>query len=145
MDLKTMLSEVKARKRLTKNIISVGVLSNEIIDFLLEKEVAIHTKDIFINHRGLGHLSREHKKSRGAGLSKEDIKIPDILRNPSHIYFETAEDKYNVIFCSNFGKNCIKIVVDTKFILKGKKLSLIKTAGYVQINNMKGESFEKIK
>ena len=49
MDLKQLLSEVKSRKKHTKNKIIVGVLSAEIIDFLKNKDIEIHSNEIYIN------------------------------------------------------------------------------------------------
>jgi len=62
-----------------------------------KKGVSIHTKEIYLIHKGLSHLAIESKKQRGAGLSEEDIlKIPEILKSPSAIYFDNKKDKLNL-------------------------------------------------
>ena len=145
MDIKQMLDEIKNKKKLTKNKIKVGELSNEIIEFLREKEIPVHTKEIYLNHKGLSHLARESKKKRGAGLSEDDIlRIPEIIHSPSAIFIEDTKDKLNLLYCDSQTKKCIKIVVDTKFIYKGEKITLIKTAGYINSSDMKNPNFKLI-
>ena len=93
MNLETMLKEIKSQKKLSKNKLVVGTLDDRVISFLKDRDVPIHTEEIYINSKGLSHLARESKKTRGAGLSDEDIlKIPEILKYPSSIYFETIKD-----------------------------------------------------
>lgn len=60
-----MLDEIKAKKKLTRNKVIVGELDEKVIEFLNIKGVPIHTKEIYINHKGLSHLARESKKQRG--------------------------------------------------------------------------------
>ncbi len=92
-----MLYEVKSGKRLTKDKIVVGMLSYEVITFLHNRGVEIHTKEIYINHKGLSHLARDSKNTRGAGLTYDDIlKIPDILKEPSYVYFDKNKTKLNL-------------------------------------------------
>ena len=69
-----MLNEIKAGKKLTRNRVVVGKLDEKVVEFLNKKGVPIHTKEIYLNHKGLSHLARESKKQRGAGLSEEDFK-----------------------------------------------------------------------
>jgi len=140
MDLKTMLNEVKSSKKLSKNKIVVGTLDDSVIAFLKDRSVPVHTNDIYINSKGLSHLARDSKKKRGAGLSDNDIlKIPGILKHPSSIYFETIKNKFNVLYCDVKTHKCIKIVIDTKFVYKGEKITLLKTAGYVKEDNLNDE------
>ena len=145
MDIKQMLDEIKNKKKLTRNKIKVGELSNEIIEFLKGKEIPVYTKEIYLNHKGLSHLARESKKKRGAGLSENDIlRIPEIIHFPSAVFIEDIKDKLNLLYCDNQVKKCIKIVVDTKFIYKGEKITLIKTAGYINSTDMKNPNFKLI-
>ena len=142
MELKQFLEEIKTKTKHTKNKIVVGLLDERVIQFLNEKDVPVHTKEIYLTHKGLAHLARESKRRRGAGLSEEDIlHIPQILKNPHTIYFDTSADKLNILYCKN-SLSCekiIKIVVDTKaYHKKFGKLTLIKTAGYVVEANLKG-------
>ena len=140
MELKQFLKEIKTKSKLTKNKIVVGKLDDEIIKFLEEKNIPIHSKEIYLTHKGLSHLARDSKRKRGAGLSDEDIlKIPDILKNPTAIYFDKEKNKLNLLYCKQ-AYNCdtfIKIVVDTKHKERKEKLILIKTAGYVKDFNLK--------
>jgi len=134
-----MLDEIKSQKKLTKNKIKVGELSSEIIKFLEDRNIPIHTKEIYLTHKGLSHLSRDSKRKRGAGLDDEDIlKIPEILKNPYVIAIEKKKNKLHLLYCVENNKcdNMIKIVVDTSYIDKGIKLTLIKTAGYVKRYNI---------
>ena len=145
MDIKQMLHEIKNKQKLTKNKIQVGELNSEIIKFLEEKGIPVHTKEIYLNHKGLSHLARNTKKQRGAGLSEEDIlMIPEIIKFPSAIFIEDVKDKLNLLYCDNKTKKCIKIVVDTKFVYKGEKLTLIKTAGYINSSDMNNPNFKLI-
>jgi hypothetical protein len=133
-----MLDEVKSKKRLTKNKIIVGILDKKIIEFLEKKDSPIHTKEIYLTHKGLSHLARESKKQRGAGLSEEDIlRIPKILENPSAVFFDSNKNKLNLLYCDNTSKKCIKLVVDTKFKDKKNSLTVIKTAGYIKSSDLK--------
>ena len=148
MDIKSMLDEVKARKKLTRNKVVVGKLDEKVVEYLNKKGVPIHTKEIYLNHKGLSHLARESKKQRGAGLSEEDIlRIPNILKSPSAVFFDNEKDKLNLLYCER-KYNCnefIKIVIDTKMTVKGEKITLIKTAGYVKDYNVeKNKNYEKI-
>ena len=140
MEIKQFLDEIKSRNRLTKDKIIVGRLDDNVIKFLGKKGVEINTKDIYLNHKGLSHLARESKKQRGAGLTEHDIiRIPDILKNPSAIFFDNEKTKLNLLYCIN-KKSCkrvIKLVIDTKYRRKKESMTLIKTAGYVEVANLK--------
>jgi hypothetical protein len=144
MDIKSMLDEIKARKRLTKNKIVVGNLDEKVVEFLDKKGVPIHTKEIYLTHKGLSHLARGSKRKRGAGLSEEDIlKIPEILKNPSAIYFDKGKNRFNLLYCKPKDKECIKIAIDTKgYASRGNKMTIIKTAGYIQKSDMNDIIFE---
>ena len=41
-------------------------------------------------------------------------------------------------------KKCIRIVIDTKFIYRGDKITYIKTAGYINQSDMNNPNFELI-
>jgi len=145
MDISEFLEIVENREKHTKNKIVVGYLKDEIISFLNKNDVEVHTKEIYLNHKGLAHLSRDSKRQRGAGLSREDIiRIPLILENISAIFFETTKQRFNLLYCENNTKKCIKLVIDTKFVYKGEKLTLIKTAGYINKSDMKNPNFKLI-
>jgi len=145
MDIQTMLNEVRDSKKLTKNKIVVGMLDDDIIEFLKDRGVVVHTKEIYINSKGLAHLSRTSKRKRGAGLNDEDIiMIPQILSNASAVFLEVQKNKLNLLYCNNKSKKCIKIVVDTKYIKGNDKLTLIKTAGYLNSSDLKNPAFEQI-
>jgi len=146
MSLKTMLKELKNKKKLSISKIVVGVLSDEIIDFLENKNIPIHTKEIYLTHKGLSHLMRDSKKKRGAGLSESDIlKIPQIIKNPSAVFFDSKKNKLNLLYCANSKEKLIKIIVDTKgYDKKLGKITLIKTAGYIVEANLKDKFYIKI-
>ncbi len=117
------------------------MLDGRIVEFLRDKNVPIYTREIYLNSKGLSHLSRDSKKKRGAGLNEQDIvKIPDILKSPSAVYFDEAKGKLNVLYCSHAGGTCakmIKLVIDTKYRRKKEAFSILKTAGYVEEANLK--------
>jgi len=138
MNIKQMLDEIKTQKKLTRNKIKVGILKDEIIEFLEKRDIEIYTKEIYLNHKGLSHLARESKNKRGAGLSEEDIlKIPEILEMPSGIYFDNEKKKLNLLYCKyNNYEKIIKLVIDTKYKRKKEAMTLIKTAGYVEFANL---------
>jgi len=146
MDIKTMISEIKSKKKLTKNRIVVGKLGDDIVSFLERRGVAIHTKDIYLTDKGLSHLMRESKKKRGAGLSEDDIfRLPEMLNNPSAVYFDKGKNRFNILYCKLDDSKCIKIAVDTKgYANRGEKLCIVKTAGYVRQDDMKDTIFELI-
>jgi len=139
MELKQLLVEIKAKRKHTKSRVIVGILDDNIVDFLEAKGVVIHTLEIYLTHKGLSHLARDSKRKRGAGLSDEDIlKIPDIIKRGRKYFDENGN--LNLIFCKNREKceKFIKIVVDTKaYDKKLGKVTLIKTAGYVFESNLK--------
>ena len=141
-DLKLMLYEIQQKKRLTVDKIVIGTLNNKTIKFLQDKNIPIHTKEIYITHKGLSHLSREHKKQRGAGLNTKDIlNIPYIIKKPLALYFDDKKAKLNLIYCekSQCCNKIIKIVIDTKgYSKKIGKITLIKTAGYIEKANLRG-------
>jgi len=140
-----MLDEIKFQKKLTKNKIKVGELSSEIIQFLEDRNIPIHTKEIYLTHKGLSHLSRDSKRKRGAGLDDEDIlKIPEILQCSNAVFLEDVKNKLNLLYCNQYSRKCIKIVIDTKYINKKEKLTLIKTAGYIKASDMKNPNFKLI-
>jgi len=136
-----MLNEVRDGKKLTKNKIVVGTLDDNVISFLSNRGIAVHTREIYLTSKSLSHLARESKKRRGAGISDVDIlNIPKILMSPSIIKIDKRKEKLNLIYCiSKECKSVIKVVVDTKFIWRGDKLSVVKTAGYVTIDNISGD------
>ena len=141
-DLKLMLYEIKQRKKLTNDKLVIGTLSDETIKFLQDRKIPIHTKEIYITHKGLSHLSREHKKQRGAGLNEEDIiTIPYIIKEPLALYFDDKKAKLNLIYCekSSSCNKIIKIVIDTKgYYKKIGKITLVKTSGYIEKANLRG-------
>ena len=141
MDIKTMLNEVRTGKKLTKNKIVVGTLDNDIIEFLKDRGVVIHTTEIYLTSKGLSHLARDSKKKRGAGLSDDDIlRIPKILSNYNFVYFENIKGKLNLFYCENKCDSVLKIVVDTKAVANRKeKVTLVKTAGYVESYNIEND------
>jgi len=141
-----MLNEIKTKQKVIKNKIVVGKLDNKIIEFLNKNNIPIHTKQIYLTTKGLSHLSRESKKSRGAGLNEEDIlRIPEILEKISAVFFERTKQKFNILYCDDKSKRCIKIVVDTKgYTNRKEKITLIKTAGYINSSDMKNLDFELI-
>lgn len=141
-----MLSEIKSKKKLTKNRIVVGKLGDDIISFLKKRDVVVNTKDIYLTDKGLSHLMRESKKKRGAGLNEDDIyRLPEMLNKPSSVYFDKGKGRFNILYCKADDSKCIKIAVDTKgYANRGEKLSIIKTAGYVRQDDMKDIIFEKI-
>ena len=100
---------------------------------------------ICLTNKGLSHLARESKKRRGAGLSEDDIlRIPEILKKPSKIFFDNKKNKLNLLYCkkSDSCDKFIKIVIDTKsYDKKFGKISLIKTAGYIVEANLKDKFY----
>jgi len=143
--IKQMLFQIQNKEKITKKKIEVGYLKNEIIDFLNTNNIEIHTKEIYLTDKGLSHLARDSKKKRGAGLNIEDIlRIPEILENISAIFLEKTKQKFNLLYCDNNSKKCIKIVIDTKFIYRGDKITYIKTAGYINQSDMNNPNFELI-
>jgi len=141
MNLQIMLYEIRTNEKISKNKIVVGTLSEDIISFLKDRDIPIHTKEIYLTSKGLSHLARDSKKKRGAGLSDSDIlNIPNILKNPSAIYFDESKNKLNLLYCKNREKceKFIKVVVDTKGVAnRNEKITIIKTAGYVEEYNIK--------
>ena len=139
MEIKKLLEEIKNRSKHTKSKIVVGELSDDVVAFLKERGVAIHTKEIYLNHKGLSHLARESKNKRGAGLSDEEIlKIPKIISDEDYVYLETTNKKNNLLYFKQVSdsEKFIKIVINTKYVLKGEKITLILTAGYVYPSNL---------
>ena len=145
MDIRQLLQEIKDRSKHTRSKIIVGELSDDVISYLKMRGVPVHTKMIYLNHKGLSHLARDSKRKRGAGLSDEDIlRIPEILKAPSAVFIEDIKDKLNLLYCDNKTKRCIKIVIDTKFVYKGNGITLVKTAGYINKSDMKNQNFKLI-
>jgi len=143
-----MLDEVKNRTKLSKNKIKVGKLNEEIIEFLKQRNIPVHTTEIYLTHKGLSHLARESKKKRGAGLDEKDIlRIPEILNNPSMVFFDSKKNKLNLLYCDNsiICEKLIKIVIDTKsYDKKMGAITIIKTAGYIFEANLKDKFYIKI-
>ena len=145
LNFEQMLQEIRQKKRLSVDKIVVGKLSDEIVEFLRNMNVPIHTKEIYINHKGLSHIARDSKRRRVAGLDEEDIlRIPEILENPSAIFFEKSKQKFNLLYCDDKSKKCIKLVINTKFQKKKDKITLVTTAGYINTSDMKNPAFELI-
>ena len=138
MGIKRLLQEVQSKSKLSKNKVVVGQLSAKIIDFVQSQGVEVHTQEVYINAKTLAHTVRRSKKERGAGLSEEDIlRIPEILAFPVAVYFDDSKKKLNLLYCATSKcQKVIKIVVDTKYIRKKEKYTLVKTAGYVEWANM---------
>ena len=133
-------------KNISIKKVKVGELSKEIIQFLENRNIEVYTKEIYLTTKGLIHLSRDNKKKRGAGLTKEEIiNIPNILKNPKIIIFDNEKSKLNLLYCKNRNicNEFIKIVIDTKsYEKKLGKLTLVKTAGIIQEYNLKDKFYE---
>ena len=143
--IRKMLEEIKANEKLSINKIIVGVLKNEIIEFLKNQNITIHTREIYLTHKGLSHLARDSKRKRGAGLSEDDIlRIPEIIKSPSAVFFDSKKNKLNLLYCdkSISCEKFVKIVIDTKsYDKKLGKITLIKTAGYIVEANLKDKYY----
>ena len=142
MNIKSMLSQIREKEKLSTNCIVVGYLDDEVIDFLEQKGITIHTKEIYLTHKGLSHLARQSKQKRGAGLSESDIvNMPSILKE-GEVYFD-QKGRMNILYCQQSCEKYIKIVVDTAaYDKKLGDITLIKTAGYIVASNLK--AYEKI-
>ena len=142
MTIKEMLRQLREKERLIKDRIVVGYLDDEIVKFLEERGVPIHTKEIYLTHKGLSHLARDTKRKRGAGLNDSDIlSIPKVI-NRGNARFDEKGGK-NVLFFQKSSEKYIKLVVDTSVHDKKLgKITLIKTAGYVVESNL--NQYEKI-
>ena len=140
MELQQLLAEIKEKRKHTKNRVIVGRLDDAVVRFLEERGVAVHTREIYLTHKGLSHLARDSKKRRGAGLSDDDILLmPEIIKNGQRFFDESGN--WNLLFCNsdNICEKYIKIVVDTKaYDKKLGNVTLVKTAGYVFESNLKG-------
>ena len=89
MTIGQMLSQIREKKKLSKDRIVVGSLDDAVVAFLEKRGIPVYTQEIYLNHKGLSHLSRRSKRQRGAGLDDEDIlKIPSIVENPSALFIE---------------------------------------------------------
>ena len=143
MPIQQMLSQIREKRKLSKDHIVVGFLDDTVVAFLRQKRVVIHSRDIYLTHKGLSHLSRESKNKRGAGLNDEDIlNIPEILQK-GNVYFD-AKGRMNILYCQSSCQKYIKIVVDTSaYDKKLGSITLVKTAGYIVEANLK--AYEKIK
>ena len=143
--IRKMLEEIKAGEKLSVNQIVVGVLKDEVIKFLKSQNILIHTKEIYLTHKGLSHLARDTKQQRGAGLSEEDIlRIPEVIKFPNLVFFDSKKNKLNLLYCdkSISCEKFIKIVIDTKsYDKKLGKITLIKTAGYIVEANLKDKYY----
>ena len=75
---------------------------------------------------------------------KRILRIPEILKKPSAIFFDSKKDKLNLLYCKhkNSYSKIIKLVIDTKYKRKKESITLIKTAGYIENSNLK--SYEVI-
>lgn len=132
-----MLSQIREKRKLDKDRIVVGYLNDTVVDFLDQKGISVHTREIFLTHKGLSHLARHSKRKRGAGLYDDDIfNIPAILRD-GEIYFD-QKGRMNILYCRKSCEKVIKIVVDTAaYDKKLGDVTLIKTAGYIVESNLK--------
>ena len=138
-----MLSQIREKRKLSKDRIVVGSLNDAVVAFLEERGIPVYTKEIYLNHKGLSHLSRQSKRQRGAGLDDKDIlKIQSIVKTPSALFIEHTKRKLNLLYCDYNCHKCIKIVVDTKYIYKGEKMTLIKTAGYIKPSDLNNPTVE---
>ncbi|WP_456459112.1 hypothetical protein [Nitratifractor sp.] len=135
-EIHSLLSDIRSRQKHTKSRIAVGRLSENIVQFLNRQNIVIHTKKIYLTHKGLSHLARHSKRKRGAGLSDADIlRIPEIIER-GEIYFD-KNGGMNIIYCAEGCEKLIKIVVDSKgYTNRKEKITLIKTAGYIEKYNL---------
>ena len=139
MDIWQLLQEIKNRSKHTRSKIIVGELSDDMIAYLKMRGVAVHTKAIYLNHKGLSHLATDSKRKRGAGLSDEDIlRIPKVIAYADRVYLETTDKKKNLLYFKQVqgSEKLVKIVVDTEYVLKGEKITLVITAGYIYPSNL---------
>ncbi len=142
-----LFQDVIHRDKIRNDNIIVGFLSERILEFLDKKSVVVHTREIYINAKGLTHLYRDSKRKRGAAFAEDDIlNIPNILSDPDFVYFDTNKNKLNLLYCRQ--KECgnvYKIVIDTKYVHKKMgKITLLKTAGKIKYHNMKQNCYELI-
>ena len=98
MPIKQMLSQIREKKKLSKDRIVVGSLDDAVVALLEKRGIPVYTKEIYLNHKGLSHLSRRSKRQRGAGLDDVDIlNIPRIVKKPSALFIEHTKSKLNLL------------------------------------------------
>jgi len=144
MNIYKMYYELENKTKITNDKIQVGILK-----FLENRDIPIHTKEIYLTSKGLSHLSRDSKKSRGAGLELDDIlRIPNILETPFKIIFDNRKAKLNLLYFDKkdiYHNRLIKVVIDTKgFYKKLGAITLIKTAGYIELANLNDKYYIQI-
>ena len=145
--IKELLQEIE-NKNISIKKVKVGELSDEIIEFLKNRNIEVYTKTIYVNAKSLSHLNRDSKKRRGAGLTREEIlKIPEMIKNVDIVYFDSRKNKLNLLYCKNRNRceEFIKLVIDTRTLDKKLgKITLIKTAGIVKYYNLEDKYYIKV-
>ncbi len=124
----------------------VGVINEQTTTILKEYNIEIATKEIYLTQKGLTHLYRPTKRKASKALSLEDIyTIPTILSEPSALFLDTQKNRLNLLYCFQNSQKCLKLIVDTKsYVHRGKKLTTIKTAGYIYPYDMKNSQYKLI-
>ncbi|NOZ90570.1 MAG: hypothetical protein GXO60_04700 [Epsilonproteobacteria bacterium] len=141
-DFKNFVDDCLAQKS-QLHAYQVGVIEPQIIKVLEEQNIEISTIEIYLTQKGLTHLYRPTKRSRNKALLLEDIyTIPTVLKYPSALFLDTQQNRLNLLYCFQNSKKCLKLIVDTKsYVHRGKKLTIVKTAGYIYPYDMKNSKY----
>jgi len=136
---------------------NVGWIEKEIRE-LVEKLTGfrIKTPVITVNDKGILHMIRNAKSSRGAAISVKDLyRIPKNLNPPEAILLDTKDKsgKPALLFVKSVpgkkAKFVVKLETPVKIKVEGRRkkilVNLLKTAGLVEIPDLKHSRYQLLK
>ena len=137
---------------------ALGAMDQETMEWLRgEKGVEVVTAAVTVTRRELSHATRADKVSRGAALDDADIdRLPAIVAQPDAVLYDTerpGELLYVFEPVTDVGRKG-KVVVRVNYTAKlklddatrtGVTTNSIRTAGYVQTDDLPVSRYERIR
>ena len=123
-----------------ENRIAIGALSPGVVAALAERGDPPASAAVTVDRRDARHMTRPARQARGQALDDADLdRIPEILANPRAVLFEAGEKGPVLLYVFDPGEDERrgKIVVRLDFSSAEGVTNAVRTAGYVQADNLR--------
>jgi len=146
------VDEILARGQAKGETRVIGAMSETTVKALAERNIVPASAAIAIDDDQVLHILDDAKEDRGAGIGLEAAKtLPAILAEPKAVLLDTEVQALLYVFDiegSKRGKVVVRVNFRTEVEQEGlkvkKTLNSVRTAGVVQVNNLKAARYQQI-
>ena len=144
--LQQFATTLLANERGDGSVCRICEIHPAIVDDMRAKGKPLYSNDIIITQRQIFKYRNHPKSAKGAAVPLVDyVLIEETLRNPEHIYEDTAQNRLVYVCTHPYHENKIlKVVVDPDFKYRGTIINIAKSWGIVEENKMRGIQYRLI-